>query len=53
MKGNVIPEIKRATGTVSKSLEQYLSYISRKHEIKELQKTAASGTSHILRKVLM
>jgi hypothetical protein len=36
MKGKVISEIKRATGTISKSLGQYLSNITRKHEIKEL-----------------
>ena len=53
VKGKVIPEIKRANGTISKSLGQYLSNITRKHEIKELQKTAASGTPYILWKVLM
>jgi len=36
VKGKVIPEIKRATGTVLKSLVEYPSNISRKHEIKEL-----------------
>ena len=53
VKGKVIPEIKRANGTVSKSLGQYLSNIPRMHEIKELQKTAALGTSHILRTALI
>jgi hypothetical protein len=53
VKGKVVPEIKRAAGTISKSLGQYLTNILRKHEIKEMQKTAASGTAHILRKVLM
>ena len=42
-----------ATGTISKSLRQYLSNISGKHEIKELQKTAISDTAHTLQKVLM
>jgi len=49
----VIPVIRGATGTISKSLRQYLSNITGKHEIKELQKTAALGCAHILRKVLM
>jgi hypothetical protein len=34
----VIPEIKRATGTISRSLRKYLSNTPGKHEIKELQK---------------
>jgi hypothetical protein len=42
-----------ATGTISKSLRQYLNNIPGEHEIKELQKTAILGTVHILRKVLM
>jgi len=42
-----------ATGTISISLRQYLSNVSGKHEIKELQKKAILGTAHILRKVLM
>ena len=42
-----------ATGTISKSLRQYLSNILGRHEIKELLKTAILGTVHILRKVLM
>ena len=37
----------------SKSLRQHLSNIPGKHEIKELQKTAILGTTHILQKVLM
>jgi hypothetical protein len=41
-----------ATGTISESLRQYLSNITGKHEIKELQKTAVVGTAHILREVL-
>ena len=32
---------------------KYLSNITRKHEVKELQKTAILDTAHILRKVLM
>jgi len=54
---NVKPKMKpvmiRATGTVSKSLTQYLSNIPGRHEIKELQKTAILGTAHKLREVLM
>ena len=41
------------TGTISKSLRQYLSNMSGKHKIKELQKTAILGTAHILQKVLI
>jgi hypothetical protein len=33
----VIPEVVRATGTISKSLRQYLSNIPAIHEIKDLQ----------------
>jgi hypothetical protein len=47
---NVIPV---TTGTISKSLRQYLSNIPGKHEIEELNKTATVGSAHILRKVLM
>ena len=39
--------------TISKSLRQYLSDISGKHEIKELQKKAVLGATHKLREVLM
>jgi hypothetical protein len=49
----VTPVIIGATGTISKSFTKYLSSISGKHDIKELQKTAILGTAHILRKVLM
>jgi hypothetical protein len=38
VKANVIPVIIGATGTISKSLRQYMSNIPGKHEIKELQK---------------
>ena len=41
------------TGTISKSLRQYLSNIPGKHEIKELLKTSILGPAHILWKVLM
>jgi len=44
----VIPVTIWATGTISKSLRQYLSNIPGKHVIKELQKTAILGTAHIL-----
>jgi hypothetical protein len=37
VKAKVIPVITGATGTISKSLSQYLSNIPGKHEIKELQ----------------
>jgi len=36
-----------------KSFRKYVSNISGKHEVKELQKTALLGTAHICRKVLM
>ena len=38
VKVKMISFIIRATGTISKSLRQYLSNITGKHEIKELQK---------------
>ena len=44
VKAKVIPVIIGATGTISKSLIQYLSNIPGKHEIKELQKR----NSHIV-----
>ena len=53
MKANVIPVIIGATGTISKSLRQYLNNIPWKHGIKELQSTAILGTVHKLREVLM
>jgi hypothetical protein len=53
VKTKVIQVIIGATGTISKSLRQYLSNIPGKHEIKELQKTATLGTAHKLREVLM
>ena len=53
VKTKVIPVTIGATGTISKSFRKYVSNIPRKHEVKELQKTAILGTAHILRKVLM
>jgi hypothetical protein len=49
----VIPVIIRAIETISKSSRQYLSNITGKNKIKELQKTAILDAVHILRKVLM
>jgi hypothetical protein len=49
----VIQVIIGATGTISKSLRQYLSNVQGKGEIKELQTTAILGTAHKLRDVLM
>ena len=53
IKTKVIPVIIGSTGTISKSFRKYVSNITGKYEIKELQKTAILGTAHILRKVLM
>jgi hypothetical protein len=47
------PVIIGVTGTISKSLRQYLSIIPGKHGIKVLQKIAILGTAHVLREVLM
>jgi hypothetical protein len=44
--------INGATGTISKSFRKYLSNLTGKHEIKELENTAILGTAHILRKLL-
>jgi hypothetical protein len=52
VKLQVIPVIKRGTGTISRSFRKYVSNIPGNHEVKELQKTAILGTAHILRKVL-
>ena len=38
VKAKMTPAITGATGTISKSLGQYLSNITRKHEIKEMQR---------------
>jgi hypothetical protein len=53
VKTKVTPVTRGATGTISKSFRKYLSSITGKHDIKELQKTAILGTAHILREVLM
>ena len=53
MTAKVIPVITGVNGTISESLRHYLSNTMRKHEIKELQKTAILGTAHILQKVLI
>jgi hypothetical protein len=53
IKTKVIPVITGATGTTSKLLRKYLSNVTRKHEVKELQNTAILGTAHTLRKVLV
>ena len=53
VKPKVIPVIRGATGTISKSFRKYVTNIAGKHEGKELQKTAILGTVHILRIVLM
>jgi len=53
VKTEVIPVIRGATGTISMPFRKYVSNIPRKHEVKELEKTAILDTAHILRKVLM
>jgi len=50
VKTKMIPVITGATGTISKSLKNYVSNIPGNHEVKELQKTAILGTAHIIRK---
>jgi hypothetical protein len=53
VKTKVIPVIIGVTGTVAKSLRQYLDNTLGKHEIKEIQKTAILFTAHKLLEVLM
>jgi len=53
VKTKVIPVITGATGTISKSFRRYVSNMTVKHEVKELQETAILGTAHILRETLM
>ena len=53
VKARVITDVTGATGTISKSLTQYLSNIPGKHEIKELQNKATLDTAHILWEVVM
>jgi hypothetical protein len=50
---NVILVIIAAIETVSQSFRKYLSNIRGKHKIKELQKTAILGITHLLRLVQM
>jgi hypothetical protein len=50
VKTKMILVITGATGTISKSLKNYVSNIPGNHEVKELQKTAILGTAHIIRK---
>jgi hypothetical protein len=50
---NVIPVIIGATGTTSKSATKYVSNISGKYKIMDLQKTAILGAAYILQEVLM
>jgi hypothetical protein len=52
LKTKVIPVITGRTGTISKSLRQYLNNVPGEHEIKQPQKTAILGTAHKLREVL-
>ena len=53
VKSKVMPVITGATGTISKSLRQYLTNIAGKHAIKELQTSDILDTAHKLREVLM
>jgi hypothetical protein len=47
VKAKVIPVIIGATGTISKSLRQYLNNMLGEHEIKELQKIAILGNANV------
>ena len=47
VKSKVIPVIIGAAGTISKSFRKYVSNIPGNHEVKELQKSAISGTVYI------
>ena len=53
VKAKVMPVITGATGTISKSLRQYVSNIPGKNEIKELHRPAILGTAHKVWKLLM
>jgi glucose-6-phosphate 1-dehydrogenase len=53
VKAKLILVIIGATGPISKSLRQYLSNLSEKHKVKELQKTVILGTAHRLWEVQM
>jgi hypothetical protein len=52
VKTRVIPVIRGAIGTISKSFRKYVSNIPGNHEVRGLQKTAILSTAHILRKAL-
>ena len=52
LKYTTIPVIIGATGIVTRSLRKNLEDTTGKHPMDSLQKTAALGTSHIIRKVL-
>jgi hypothetical protein len=49
----VIPVIIRANGTIQKSFRKYLNNITRRHEIREMKKSAIQDAAHRLRTVLM
>jgi len=49
----VIPVIIGATGTIRKSSRKFLSKIPGRHKVKEPQKAAILGASHVLREVLV
>jgi hypothetical protein len=53
VKTKTIPVIMWPTKIISKSLRKYLSSITGRFEIRELQNTDIFGTEHIVRKVLM
>jgi hypothetical protein len=53
VKTKVTPVTIGAVGTISKSFRKYLSSVSGRHDVKELQKTAVLDTAHTLREVLM
>jgi hypothetical protein len=52
MKCVIMPLIIGATKIVTEDLKKNLEAILEKHSIDSVQKTAALGTSHIIRKVL-
>jgi ACT domain-containing protein len=48
VKAKVMLVITGATGSISKSIRQYLSYLQGKLKIKKIQKTVILGTAHKL-----
>jgi len=52
LKCAIIPVIIGANGIATRILRKNLEALPGKHSIDSLQKTAALGTSHIIRKVL-